>query len=523
MPTHLRALVVIMGLSLAVLWLVRPLATEKAIAPEDFKRRAVAWIAITLLGFFAHNYWLYSLLTVPLMVIYGGRDSNRLCFFLFLLFAMPPFPAELPGFGVFNRLFAVDHLRWLALAVLMPAYWSLRVQPGVDPFGRTLADKFVIGYMGLWFVLQVPETTFTNLFRIILTLFTDIFLPYYVGSRALRTVKDHRDALMSFVVAVLIMAPIAVFETLRTWLLYSQLEMVLGLPNWGMGGYLERDGGILRAIAMAGHPIVLGFHMAVALSLCCFTYGSVANKRKWWAMFFVLMAGLIAAMSRGPWVGTAAMIVVMLATGPRAASKFMQAFMWALLLIPVLLSTDQGQKVIDYLPFIGTVETRNVEGRQHLFEVSLRVIADYPFFGALDFITHPEMEALRGNDGIVDLVNSYVSIALATGLVGLTLFVGPFLVAIFGTLRAVFTLDKQSEIHLLGRSLLGAIVAIMVTIGTVSSICAVPVVYFTVVGIAVGYVRMVATQPAGGFPGGLRVPPQRPAPNPRMGQPRRQP
>lgn len=519
MPTHLRALVVIMGMSLAVLWLVRPLALEKAITPKDFKLRVYMWLALTLLMFFTHNYWLFAFITVPLMVIYGGKDSNRLSFFFFLLFAVPPFPVELPGLGVFNRLFAVDHLRILALAVLLPAYLSLRVRPDVEPFGRNAADKFIFCYMALLFALQIPETTLTNLIRIIVTLSTDIFLPYYVASRALRNLRDYRDALMSLVIAVLIMAPIAVFETLRGWLLYSQIEMVLGLPGWGMGGYLARDGGILRAIAMAGHPIVLGYHMATILGLSFFLYGAIANKRKWLAMFLVLAAGLIAAMSRGPWVGTAAMLVVMLATSPKAASKFMQVAMWSLLLVPILLSTEQGQKIIDYLPFIGTVETRNVEGRQRLFEVALRVIVNYPFFGALDFLSHPEMEALRGDDGIVDLVNSYVTIALSTGLIGLSLFIGPFVAAILGLLKAVVTLDKNSEMHLLGRALLGSLVAILVTIGTVSSICAVPVVYFSVVGLAVGYVRMVATQRLGGHAFGVPAAMARPPLNPRVGQP----
>jgi hypothetical protein len=129
------------------------------------------------------------------------------------------------------------------------------------------------------------------------------------------------------------------------------------------------------------------------------------------------------------------------------------------------------------------------------------------------------MEALRGSDGIIDLVNSYVIVALSSGFVGLALFVGPFALVVLGILRCLFSLDKHSEEHLLGRALLGALVAILVTIATVSSICAVAVVYFTVMGMGAGYVRMItAAQRAGGRMGGMPVP-VRPAMNPRMGQP----
>jgi hypothetical protein len=313
-----------------------------------------------------------------------------------------------------------------------------------------------------------------------------------------------------------------VIENLRTWLLYSQIEMVLGLPAWGYGNYLARDGGILRAIAAAGHPIVLGYHMAVGLGLSMFLYASVSNKRMWWLLFFTLLAGLIAAMSRGPWVGAAAMLVVMLATGPKVGSRMAQVGAWSLLVVPILLTTEPGQKIIDYLPFVGTVETRNVEGRAHLFEVAMQVVMNYPVFGALDFITHPDMEALRGSDGIIDLVNSYVIVALSSGFVGLALFVGPFALVVLGILRCLFSLDKNSEEHLLGRALLGALVAILVTIATVSSICAVAIVYFTVMGLGAGYVRMITSaQRAGGWAGGMPVP-VRPVVNPRMAQPRRQ-
>lgn len=492
MPAHLRALAVVLVMSLAVLWLVRRTA-QQAIDPQDYQRRATLWVALTLLVFLTHNYWIYALISTPLLVVFGGRDSNRLSFFFFLLFVVPPFQAEVPGFGVFEKLLQVDHIRWLALAVLLPAYWSLRTRPDTVSFGRTLIDKFVLAYMLLWFVLQVPATTITNLFRISAYLFIDIFLPYYVASRALRDLHDYRDALMSFAVAVLVMSPLAAFELARTWLLYAGLELVLGLPYWGMGNYLARgDGGLLRASVTTGHPIALGYLMAVGVALAVFLRASIPNKRTWWMLMLGLGVGLVAAMSRGPWVGAAAMLVLLLVTGPKVASKTMQAMLWSLLAIPVLLSTQQGQKILDYLPFIGTVEAANVEFRQRLMEVCLGVLSHYPFFGALDFMSHPDMEQMRGGDGIIDMVNTYLIVAMSTGAVGLSLFLGPFVLSVLGIVRALRKLhDKEGELHLLGRALLAALVAIMVSIGTLSPILAIPVVYLSVVGMAAGYLRLV--------------------------------
>lgn len=519
MPTHLRALVVIMVMSLAVLWVMRRVACEQAITPADYKRRATLWISITLLAFLTSNYWLFVLISVPMMVIAGRRDSNRLSLYLFVLFAVPLFAVEVPGFGVFERLLAVDHTRWLALAVLLPAYLALRAKPEVLPFGRTWVDKFVFAYMALWFILQLQATTLTNLFRITLYLFIDTFLPYYVASRALRNLRDYRDAFMSFVVALLIMSPLAAFELARSWLLYNGLEGALGQPRWGFGNYLGRgDGGPLRAIVSTGHPIALGYFMAVGLGMALYLRKSIASKRRWVMLCLGLGVGLVSAMSRGPWVGAAALLVVIIVTGPKVMSKVLQVSLWSLLGIPVLLSTEQGQKMIDYLPFIGTVEAANVEFRQRLVEVSLHVLSYFPYFGALDYMSHPEMEQMRGSDGIIDMVNTYLGVAMATGVVGLTLFAMPFLLVVIGILRALYQLpDKDSDLHLLGRALLATIVGILVTIGTVAPIVAIPAVYLCVIGMGAGYLRLVQeTQDSVAMPAAVRpiAPQPRWAPQP---------
>ncbi|MGY4827982.1 hypothetical protein ACVNIS_05315 [Sphaerotilaceae bacterium SBD11-9] len=491
MPTHIRALVVIILMAAAVLWLGRRAACEQAIDPEDYKRRAKVWLALTLLAFLSHNYWLFVLISVPMMAIAGTRDSSRLALYFFVLFAIPLFQVEVSGFGVFERLLAFDHTRWLALVVLLPAYWALRSKPDVLPFGRTTVDKFILAYMVLWFILQLQATTLTNLFRITVYLFIDTFLPYYVSSRALRNLRDYRDALMSLVVALLIMSPMAAFELARSWLLYNGVEAAMGQFPWGFGGYLGRgNDGPLRALVSTGHPIALGYFMAVGLSIVVFLRHCVP-KRWWVAMCLGLMVGLLAAMSRGPWVGGAAAGLVLLITGPKVASKIMHVGLLALVLVPLALSTDEGRKMIDYLPFVGTVESANVEFRQRLVEVSLGVLSHFPYFGALDYMSHPDMEQMRGGDGIIDMVNTYLSVAMLSGVVGLSLFAMPFILVMLGLMRQlVLSPDKESEMHTLGRALLAAMVGTVVTIGTVAPIVAIPAVYLSLIGLSAGFMRM---------------------------------
>jgi O-antigen ligase len=107
------------------------------------------------------------------------------------------------------------------------------------------------------------------------------------------------------------------------------------------------------------------------------------------------------------------------------------------------------------------------------------------------------MEALRQGQGIIDIVNSYIGIALEMGLVVLGLFVAFFGLTLFGIYRAMRSIpDKDSEEYLLGRVLLATLLTIMIMIFTVSSISIIPIVYWAVAGLGVAYAQMIKTNTA---------------------------
>ncbi|MDO9449995.1 MAG: O-antigen ligase family protein, partial [Rugosibacter sp.] len=246
----------------------------------------------------------------------------------------------------------------------------------------------------------------------------------------------------------------------------------------------------LRALASTGQPIVLGYVMTVALGIFMFLKKSIPNRAVWMAGMILLIAGLIAPLSRGPWIGAAIMLMVFISTGPKALSRTSLLGLVGLVALPILLSTPIGEKVISYLPFVGTVEEETITYRQLLLEVSTTIIMANPLFGSYDFLLY--LEELRQGQGIIDLVNSYLSIALASGLVGLSLFASFFSVILIGIVKGMRGLDKNDERHLLGRVLIAALIGILVIIFTVSSINVIPVIYWAVAGLGVAYARMLA-------------------------------
>jgi len=492
MPEHLRALTIILVLAGPVFVFAKVPACASATTAADFERRRNLWFAITLVAFLAHNFWVYIAVTAALLLFALPRESNRFAMFFFLLFAVPAIPGEIPGFGVIDHFFTIHYVRLLVLVVLLPAFLSLLTKPDTEPFGRSIADKLLAGYLVLDFVLQLRADTFTNSVRHgVFYGFTDAFLPYYVASRSLRTLGAFRDALMAFVVAGFILAATGAFEFARSWLLYTSLEDALATP-WGITKYLRR-GVNLRALATVGQPIALGYVLAIALGFYLYLQRSVPGRMSWGLGLLLLIAGLIGALSRGPWLGAVLILLLFIALGPSAGPRLAKLALLGVVTAMALLVSPMAHTIIDHLPFIGTIDERNVVGRQRVLEVSLQVIGQNPFFGSFHARASEEMEALRMGDGVIDIVNTYMGIALSHGFVGLGLFAGFFIAVAVGIFRAMRGIaDRTSEQHLLGQALLAALLGILFMIFTVSSITVIPMVYWCVAGLGVGYVHLLA-------------------------------
>lgn len=489
MPEHLRALIVILALACIVFAFARRPATD-LIPYSDFTRRRNLWLALTLAAFISHSFWIYAVLMALVLALTQRRERNPLALFFILLFLIPPAPIQIPGLGLINYLFALDHVRLLALLILLPAFFTLRKRAGTLPFTRTWPDKLLALYLLLNALLHLRETTLTDTLRQTLYLFTDVFLPYYVASRTIKQLSDFKDAMLAFALAAMVLALIGVFEYARHWLLYSALTNAMGI-HWDMSNYLGR-GGSLRASASTGQAIVLGYVISVAIGFYLFLHTRVRSRLQQRLGALLLAAGLFAPLSRGPWVGSAAIIAVFIATGRNAAKRLMLLGLAAVLALPLLSIIPGGNKLIDLLPYIGTIEKGNITYRERLLDNAIIVIQRNPVLGSIDFLSTPEMQSMIQGQGIIDIVNTYLIVTLKSGLIGLALFAGVFIAIALGIYKSFRTFqDKDDETLRLGRALLATLAGVLLTITTVSSISVIPVVYWSLAGLGVAYIQMV--------------------------------
>ena len=487
MSEHLRALVVILGLATLVFAIVQRPAFGLPIAAEDLRRRRNLWFTVTLIAFLAHNFWLYVIGVALVIYWTRKREPNPLALFLILLFAVPPFSAPIQGLGPIEQLFGINHIRLLSLMILLPAWWSLRKQKDVMSFGANWADRLLLLYLAYQLMLQLSSDTFTNGLRQgLFYSFTDVFLPYYVASRSLRNVKAMHDALASLAVAAALLAVIGIFESLKYWLLYASLNEALNV-SFAMGNYLGRgDTGALRAVASTGHSIALGYVLVIALMVFIGLSSAMNRSLAWKAGVVTLSAGIIAALARGPWVGAVAGLVVFGLFSSNPARYFTRSAGWSAVALVVLLLSPYQDRVIGLIPFVGDTDSGNVEYRQRLFDASLIVIKQNPWFGGGDYMDQLADLGMVQGEGIVDLVNTYLAVALSQGLVGLALFLGVFISAATPLAKLIAIADsRDASEYLVAQSLLAAMGGALVVVATASPILCIPTMYWMLAGLCV--------------------------------------
>jgi hypothetical protein len=491
MSEHIVAVCYILALATMSFAIVAKPMTARIIAWPDLQRRCGLWLAVTVITFLSHNFWLALLVSAAVVAFAARRESNPAAMYCALLFAAPQFDMLIPGMGLVNYLFEVNHPRAMAMVLLVPAALRLAMQPRTPNPRLRVPDTLFLGYFAYVFLVNATADSVTGLMRTAVYFILDQALLYYVITRGVTTRQRLLDVLASFALGLAAIGLIGAFETMRSWLVYESLRTPLGVPPQTIGTYLLRqteDGGYLRAYASTGHAIALGFMCMIALIWQIALVRQYRPLALGAAVVAMLAAGLVASVSRGPWLACAVGIAIGLAFGPGAR----QRLLWMAALVPVavlvVLLHPKGQKIIDLLPFIGTVEAANIDYRTLLIDRAMVVFWQNPVFGSLQFIDNPVLEEMRQGQGIIDIVNSYLGVALAYGAVGLVLFVAPSLYALAASLaasRRFARTDHDSEA--LGRALAASMLAILLAIGAVSHYFHIPIVHWLVFSICAAY------------------------------------
>lgn len=468
MPEHLRSFVVITVL-MALAYAISRRLFAHALAPRFVDRLFAAGYGATAIMFFAHNMWLFLAGLAGLTLLVARRLGQPLALFVFLLLLMPGFSVQVPGFGLINYLIDLNPQRILALVLLLPAAIHLAGRPGLPRLGKPLADKVVIVFTVYTTILAyVHYDTFTGALRHLATFTLDFVLLYFVASRALLGKGAVRHVMVALVMAAIFLALVGGYEFAKKWALYASVKDVFLGETYG--GYLMR-GGLMRASATTGGPIVLGFVMMVAMLLSVYVQRLVPPGSARILLWLIMGMGLIAAMSRGPWVGAAVGLGVIALASANPLGNLTKLMSAAFAAAFLLLLLPGGEKIINYLPWVGEIDASSVTFRELLWRQSLLVVDRNLWLGSIDFMYATEFDDLRTGSGFIDFVNTYIGILLSYGLLGFGLYVMLILLSIFPNLvksRRIKIINPEFCIYII--TLLGIQIAIIITIWMVSSV-----------------------------------------------------
>jgi O-antigen ligase len=485
MPENIRALIVVCVLGAAAFYVAQQIS--RSVLPDrEFVLLRNSWFAMSVAAFLSPGFVAFSMLALMICIyVYSVRSAVVPAFFV-LLFAVPLVGVEIGGFGLVNKLMDINNGRILCIVLLLPAL--IIPDRSREPRGRfALPDLVVVIYVLLVTALQLRSTEFTNALRVATVSILDILLPYLAFSRAVTSTADIRKVFFCFVIAVLPLSLIAVFELLKKWRLYSSSgEQLAGIPL----GYLTREGA-LRATGPALSPIVFGTIFMVAIGCLLAVWQSIRLRQYARGVMAMLLAALVATLSRGPWVGTAILFITYLVNGRGAFKKITFVAFAAVLGLGVLLTLPGGERVLDFLPFVGKVEADTVDYRKRLFEQALIVIGDNPWLGSVDYRTAPEMEELLQGESQIDIVNHYLKVALDSGFIGLGIFLFFFVGILFALWRTIKrTMVSDPELNTYARTATAILVALLAVLATASSIDFIPYIYWSFAGLCVAIVRV---------------------------------
>ena len=495
MPQIFKDMTVVLAFALVIFQLGKPIAAHFT-SGADFKRRRNVWLALTAVAFLSPSFWLFVAVAIPVLLWAARKDSNPVALYLLLLHVVPSLLIPIPTIGI-KELFDLDIYRLLSFCILVPFALRLRRAKDTAPIaGLRTMDVFLLAWGALHVLLYVPPDlpghvilpdSLTNVLRRGLLFLVDVYVLFFAVSRGCADRRDLRDAMAAFCLGCAIMAAVATFEGARHWLLYADLQ-------WRWTGsanrtYLERAG-VLRAQASAGHSLALGYLLAIALGFWLYLQTYLVSKRSRFAVAILFCLGLLAAYSRGPWIGAVAIYFAFMAVGPGTFGRIFKAVTAVAVVLGVVSLTPLGDRIFKVLPFTGGSKNDvTVAYRQQLATRSWQLIFQHPFLG--DQLAYSKMEDLRQGEGIIDLVNTYAEVTLFYGFIGLFFFFGFVwlaLVRAYRTVRGARLSDP--DLARLGASLVACILGTMLVLVEAAFNLGFEKMFYVLAGLAAAYSQM---------------------------------
>jgi O-antigen ligase len=344
---------------------------------------------------------------------------------------------------------AVVFLGWLALA----------------PIFADSAQASALGRAGIWALYVAPAALLgaitiararTGAAVLLVDFLPAAYVAYVLGSIALTSTELQANPFgtLRFVFVTVALGPLLYYfltigpgaalpraKVVLVLIAGAALQGVLALVElathrnlWGFTAWQEAAGSA-RAVSTLANPGILGMFLGVGivLALAVLTWGGPRSLRRLSILTLIVGApGLLATLTRGPILATAVAAVLVLVLGHKrllgvaviASTAVVLFTLW-----PSIRATSLYQE--------RGAERTNVRVREGLQDWSLQLAAQKPVFGwgygSFDRVKNTSELTASGGISITYLLdstshNSYLTMLVETGIIGLLLYVLPFVI-----------------------------------------------------------------------------------------------
>ena len=445
----------------------------------------VLWALLAPCAFLINNAAVFFIVTAAILAgATFAHRRNRTELFTGIFPALPSGLGFVVPFPGINYLMTMTYDRLATLIVLTPTLLTPRRGRQSQKAGSSVT-RLVFLFFTLVAILDFRGLPVTSGFRHAFYSFLVIALPYLAFSRTTVTRQAILDILKIFVLAAVILCFIGLVSEAKRWNFYGFNPAALRTGS-GPGGFAGYRGGFLRVGATLP-PAFLAYILATAIVILEYIRVPfrITNRNARLVQLLLLM-GAIVSTGRGGWLGglVTGLAYGILSTRNRVLSVIAWAgFLFVAGFVTFALANHGNLYFLD--PY-GTVKYR-----VDLIFNSFHAIGRHPLLGSTTFLSDEALQASRQGQGIIDIVNTYLSVALSHGLIGLALFVGIFAVALRQLLRTGRKLkrlrkrDEENMCFLMISILLGY----MAFIATISPVSLIENYGFIFLGLAVGIMR----------------------------------
>lgn len=425
----LKLLVFALAASGATAYVMRP-AFAHLFSPPQYKRAWACLAVVTVIAFLSFRVEFFIVLLALAAIVsaryLGAGDVGKVNAFMLFLLTLPPIAYTVGGLDGLNYVLKIEHVRLLSIVLLTaPALrLMLRQRDRNEPSSR-LVDFAVLLVQAWSIFLTARYASLTGLMRDIVESCLDVWVPYYVITRTLRTSAQLREAAAYLMLGCVMVAGVACAESLTQRNLYGGLQWIYDV-RWESTVDLRR-GGLLRVEGTTPQPIILAFVLVFAMGLWTWLKGEAPRSRSHYLVYLACGLALVSTWSRGPWLGAVLMGIAFLLQRWLSPRIFGLTVILSLIAAIAVKASGADAVVVSALAavFGGTEhDLSTITYRNELLDASIALIKQSPWMGVPNYET--ALQGFKQGEGIIDLVNSYIVIMINGGVVGLALFMFPY-------------------------------------------------------------------------------------------------